>query len=259
MNRIFIRQFADMAKQKNDSYQLNIAVTGLSQSAGATTIAGTLAFYFAQKGKSVTFSQCLNTAAPARIFFDEVAMNQRFSARNFVRFYEKVKGEVYITENENVERGIKWILPTGEDMGKGESLSETERSRLVRCSRNEVCIFDFCSGGEFDEYLQDMDMVIAVADCLPSALISGKMRFRILKHLKESGCNVIWAANKWNKSVSKRQVNGYFREKVDLWIPELPLEEIYRDEYACRFHWDNEAIRNVLLPIFTKLSHDQRL
>lgn len=257
MNRIFIRQFADMAKQENDKHQLNIGVTGLSQSAGATTIASTLAFYFAQKGKSVTFSQCLNTAAPARIFFDEVAMDQRFSARKFTRLYEKVRGEVYVTENENVERGIKWILPTPKDMEKREALSETERSRLVRCSRNEVCVFDFCQSGEFDEYLQDMDMVIAVADCLPSALIAGKNRFRILKHLKESGCNVIWAANKWNKNVSKRQINGYIHEKVDYWIPQLPLEEIYRDEYACRFHWDNREIRNLLLPVFTKLSQEQ--
>lgn len=259
MNRIFIRQFADMVKQDNNNHQLNIGVTGLSQSAGATTIASTLAFYFAQEGKSVTFCQCINTGLPARIYFDEVAMNQRFAARTFTRFYEKVKGEVYVTEKENIERGIRWVLPTTEDMQKGKSLSETERSRLIRCCRNEVCVFDFCQSGDFDEYLQDMDIVIVVADCLPSALIAAKERYRKLRHLKESGCNVIWMGNKWNKNASKRQIRGYMHEPVDYWVDEIPMGEIYKDEYACRFHWDNKEIRSILLPVFTKLSHEQGL
>lgn len=256
MNRIFIRQFADIAKEEQQ-YKLNIGVTGLSQSAGATFIASTLAFYFSHMGKSVTFCQCLDTSFPRRILFDEVAMEQRFGYREFQRLYEKVKGEVYVGDNDNLERSIRWILPTPEDIEERITLTEKEKSRLIRCCKSEVCIFDFDALGGFDEYMQDMDLLIAVADSLPSALISGRQRYRVLRHLKESGLNVKWAVNKWNQEANKRQIKGYLHDEINMWIPDFSSAEIYKDEYACRFHWDNPKIKETLMEIFTKISHEQ--
>jgi hypothetical protein len=57
-----------------------------------------------------------------------------------------------------------------------------------------------------------------------------------------------------NKGVSRRQVKGFLKSDSIVWIDSFPVEEIYSDEYHCRFHWENKTIKTAVTPEFDKLS-----
>lgn len=270
MNRIFLREYPkekDISEHRN---QLNIAVTGLGQSTGSTMIATALTFYFASSGKNSQMIQCLNPSGAgcpgeekrhaeteiggSTLLYDAAAFDRRFANREFHDVYEKIRDGQPVRGLKNMEKGVNFFLPTPKNRTEHLALDRGQRARLIQSAKGDVCIFDMESSGEWDEFLLDMDLIIVTCDPLPSKMIQSAERFKKLKRMELSGCRVLWAVNKMNAGVSKRQVKGYLKTNDILWIKHLPPEEIYGDEYACRFHWENEEIRCYLLDIFTKIS-----
>lgn len=258
MDRLFFREYrgrTDSCSEQNRAQQFNIGVTGLGRSAGTTFVSSSLAFYFASMGKSLTFCQCLNPAEGGALLYDSVAMDRRFANRIFHDVYSLISEGKPVRQTENMEKGINWILPTPDDRQKGLTLSAEQRARLVNSAKGEICVFDMRPGEDWDPFLLDMDLILAAADPLPSMLIAGCERFRLLKRLELSGSRVIWAVNRANGGISRRQTRGFLKTKDLIWIPFFDPVLIYADENACRFHWENDEIRSNLLEIFTKVSH----
>lgn len=261
MKRIFQREYGNPEqKQKHaeNPDQLNIAVTGLGRSTGSTTIATALAFYFAKNGKNTQFIQCLNPAETdggSTMLYDAAAFDQRFANRTFHDVYEKIQKNEPVRGISNMENEINFFLPTPENRRLRIPFGEKEKARLIQCGRAEVCVFDVEATEEWEPYLLDMDLIIVVTDPLPSKMIQNAERFKRLKRMELSGCRVLWAVNKMNGGVSKREVKGYLKTSDILWIKYLPPEELYSDEFACRFHFQNEELRCYFLDIFTKISH----
>ncbi len=255
LERTFIRMQEDGAGEAGlHSQQFHIGVTGLGQSVGTTFVATFLAFYFAGKGNSVTFTQCLTASRCNGLLYDSVAMDQRFSNRQFHDVYRMISEDKPVRGTRNMEKGINWILPTPWILQQERDFDSARRARLIQSAKGEICIFDFAAEAEWDCHLADMDKLIVVTDPMPSKLIRSKERFQRLKSLELSGLDTRWLVNKDNSGVSRRQIVSYLRNKKLLWIPQFAPELFYADEFACRFSWENKEIKSKLLDVFTKVS-----
>ena len=252
MERIFFRERKEEPGQRGIQ-QLNIGVTGLGRGMGTTFVATALAFYFRDQGKQVSFIQCVDMEKTAGLLYDSVAMEQRFARRTFYNYYEKIRNECPGGTLRNLEEGINWILPGPDQREKG-ALDDVQKQRLVLAVRDDVCIFDIEADYTWDRLLLDMDWIVVVADPLPSKLIHSAPRFRMLKKLELAGSKVIWAVNRDNEGVRRRQVRAYLKGNPDLWIPSFSADKIYRCEYGCSFIWKDEEIKRKMVEIFTKVS-----
>ena len=257
IERVFIRSFAgegNLSPQEQAAEQKNIAVTGLSRNVGTTFLATALAFYFAEKGNSLTFVQCLDPKGCTQLLFDSAAMDKRFARRGFTDVYRKIRDKQPVRGIKNMEKGINWILPTPGNCEEAMELTGEEKGRLIQSAGGQICIFDIEASGNWDVFLNGMDQLIVVTDPLPSKMIRSSSRFRLLKQLELSGCPVFWIVNHANRGISRRQVSGYLKTAQIIWIEEFPADMIYADEFSCRFHWENRDIKCHLLEKFTKIS-----
>ena len=90
--------------------------------------------------------------------------------------------------------------------------------------------------------------------------IASKVRVDIIKAIYEAGSGhpggSLSATDIMNAGVSRRQVKGFLKSSDILWLDKLPLEEIYSDEYHCRFHWENKNIREAAASVFADIHCD---
>lgn len=250
---MFIRE--KNSRQSTADGKINIGVTGLSQSVGATMIASSLAFFFGEKGNHTAYVDCHDPTQMNNLLFDMVSMDKRFSNRTFHSFYALIREGKGVRDKQNKELGINWVLITPDDCKEKRTLSREEQGRLIHCCGGDVAVFDIDSNGGWDYFLVDMDYLVVVVDPLPSKLIHHANRFKLLKKLELSGLPVFWLVNMDNTGISRRQVHQYLKTKEAIWVPKIPAEEFYLDEFSCKFHWENPAIRSKLMEVFIKISH----
>jgi hypothetical protein len=251
MDRILIGSRRDR-KPADSADRLNIGVTGLSRYAGTTFIASSLALYFAEEEKkTVTYTECARPSEMISLLYDAAAFDRRFAGRKFYDFYNLISSGKIVRGISNLELGVDWrlVMPGDED------LNSDGKARLIRNAGAEVNIFDVEAGEEWLEVLMDMDLVIAVADPVPSKLIRSSGRWQRLMELKDGGCDVRWIVNMMNEGVSMRQIRGYLKTGDIIAVPDFGRNLAFADEFACRFHWQNEVVREKLMPVFTELSH----
>ncbi len=258
MNRLFIRESQGRLTTEvgNPIDQVNIAVTGLGQNVGTTFVASSLAFYFAEKGNKLTFTQCLTPSRCNTLLYDAAAMDQRFHNRIFTDFYELIKEGKPTKDKKNIECGINWRIPMPRDCERKLDLDQEERARLIQGSRGQICIYDLEAEEEWDKFLLDMDLTVVVVDPLPSKLIRHSDRFKRLKQMELAGAKVKWLINRANAGVNRRQISGYLKTNDLIFIEAFPIEAIYADELFCKFHWQNKEIKCKLMDVFTKVSHE---
>lgn len=234
--------------------QLNIACIGLGRDAGTTLISSSLAIYFAENGESVTFLECARPDRTCGLLYDAVAMDQRFYGRTFRSAYAVMRGGGRLRDVSNLERGVNWWLLTPDDRRLPADEVDELILRLAASARNQVCVFDV-QDPAFP--LSEMDLVLCIVDPLPSRLASQTEQIARMRQLAEGkrGPEVVFLVTKVSAAVNRRAVRGLLGVRGIEWVPAFPAEELYRDEYTCRFHWDNPVIREELAPLFTKLSH----
>ena len=236
--------------------QRNIGVAGLSQCSGTTVIASSLALFFAESGKSVTFTECGEPSGHRGLLYDAVSMEQRFVGRRFTDFYGELRKGGTVRHRRNPEMGVNWALITPSDVRAGLITEAAERSHLVSAAEGDICVFDLDLAGNWADQLPAMDELYVVTDPMPSRLLAGTERFKMLKRLELRGqIPVRWLVNRNNEGVSRRQVRNFLKSTEVYWLPDIPQRCFYSDEYHSRFHWENPEIRNAFLPVFTKLSH----
>ena len=253
MQRRFFRQPETPAAEE----QLHIAVTGTGRDAGATLIASSLAIFYAEKGNSVTYTECCVPDRLDGFLYEAAAMDQRFYGRTFRDFYSLALTGGRMRGLRNMERGVSWRIPMPQNRGLTEEECREIALKLTAGVRDEVCIFDVQAG--FEGFpTGDMDALLVVVDPMPSRLVHHREEVTRLLQLADDpeGPAVLFLVNKVNAGVSRRQVSAYLGGRAAAWIPAIDLKEFYADEYHCRFHWENRVIREELEPLFTKLSHN---
>ena len=253
MERIFLRR-RERERLPETRDRIRIGVTGLGQGVGTTFVAAALAFYFRSREKETSYTECLDPACCSSLLYDKAAMDRRFSHRQFQGVYQLLTEDAPIKGVKNREEDIIWRLATPEDCLQKRTLTPKQQGRLLAAAKEDVCVFDMAADYQWDGFLMDMDVVFVVADPLPSRLIRSRERFKLLKKIELSGCKVIWVVNKVNEGVDKRQVKSYLKSEYVLWLEQMEPAWIYKDEFLCQFHWENEEIQRKLLEVFTKVS-----
>ena len=80
------------------------------------------------------------------------------------------------------------------------------------------------------ENYDELDLVVAVADPLPSRIEAGIETYRKLRQLQ---IPVIWIVNKANPQAGIREVESFLKQKFDYRLELLPAEVFYKAEFAC--------------------------
>ena len=203
-------------------------------------------------------------------------MDQRFSAKGFVDFYELIskskrvigisnveslafgeniqKRDVFAGKGNKLSSGsIDWRLISPANIQEGVTLDEKDFVRLQSIARGDYNIFDIDSSSDFDFMLKDMDALFVVASPLPSRMIREAERIKEFKLLADH-INIVWVINHMNGGVSKREIKRVFRSDKMLFIDELGVQNLYACEYKCTYPWVDEECRKQFWGIFTKVS-----
>ena len=78
--------------------------------------------------------------------------------------------------------------------------------------------------------MDEMDIIVAVIDPLPSLLIDGAANIGELREMKRE---VLWILNRDNKGVNRREMKRYLGFMPEFSQEEIPREIIARAEYNC--------------------------
>ena len=163
---------------------------------------------------------------------------------------------------ETIKENIIWLVPDSR-LPTITDWSYPKMMRLLYCCKEAGALIVDAGSNLNKEYLQALvpivDLVIAVIDPLPAQIIKAKNNINKLLDLKSSGCNIIFAVNKWSKGLSKQDFAKLINVKPHVYIPHIDQASIYKSAYACKtpysrtevqeaFHKPLQKIVSLLLP-----------
>lgn len=254
----------------------NIGVTGTGKQIGTSLFAVMLAGFLGRLGFDVCYTECGLPRSKSALLFDSFAMDQRFTGKGYVDFYELLSKDDRVIGISNAESlwfgqgqrktsvsedgknkpksgTIDWRLISQANVLKNVELNKRQFSRFQSAARGDYNIFDIDSTADFDFLHKDMDELFVVASPLPSRMIREAERIKYFKLLTDD-VRVIWVINHMNDGVSKREVKKIFRTDKIIFIDEIATEILYACEYKCAYPWEDEACRKAFWGIFTKVS-----
>ena len=252
MNRNFIREFDD-DDPGQITEKLKIGVVSLGRGAGATFFSTCLAKYLAnQKRRAVSFID-LNQPVPSMsLIYHAIGIDQRFISRSFFSFYNAVKNGTFIKQHKNMDAGINWALMTPTDREQDVVLNQLETSRLINNIYGDWIVCDFgCTLN--DDSLNEMDLLFAIIDPLPSKLLSGKKSFQQYRQAELMGHKIIWIINRYNSGVSRKLMKQYLKLKNYFVIPMVREDWIYASEYSCKLPFEHNEIKKTLEPLLEEI------
>jgi MinD-like ATPase involved in chromosome partitioning or flagellar assembly len=172
-------------------------------------------------------------------------MDRRFAGRPYFRFFRGLSENQSIRGMRNMDEGINWVLRSPEE--REVSLSFEQKLRLTGRVTGDVIFCDLSGGADPKlQLLQSMDRVIAVVDPLPSAMLEGYRTLCRLKTLDTGGCDTIYAINKMNNGVNRRQMLDFLKIKNPVLIPLVSPEHVYTAEYNCKIPYTVREVKAVL-------------
>ena len=258
ISREFFRTKGNFAEEV--PHQKNIAVIGLGRECGATFVASSLAFFFSEKGKRVTFTECMDASRVNSCIYEAAAFEKRFFARKYMEFFDKLRHGEALRDVKNEESGVNWQVLSSKNIKDKLVFSEIKKGRIISQARSEICIFDVDFDKAWIPFLYDMDAVVAVIDPKPSKIASNIERFKKMKALEfafnaleKDKTRFFWIVNHVSSAINKRNIKTFLKSESVFWLNEIESKEFYADEYLCRFHWENELIKSEIKPILEKL------
>ena len=228
-----------------------IGFVGLSAGAGATTLAFAATEYLAaiasKSGKTVTMLE-LNPAngASAGWSYDKVGIDRRFAGRSYTPIYRIASEGKPLKNVVNIDSGINWALrvpgiSSSPEHGVVSStpvllrLLNNVHGNIIVCDISAYNFFHIPSGRDtLTMLLADLDLIICVFDPLPSRLLVSVPATEACRAATSAGSKTRWVFNKMNPGVDIREVIRFTGIKDFLPFPAIPIETVYRTEYACR-------------------------
>lgn len=240
LDRILSRE-ASLAEKYAAMDKFKVGIIGISPGAGAGFLTGCLGRYLANTGKHSPAVVELGKGS----LFDSYGMDKRFAGRSWFRFYESLKENKSIRGMQNMDEGINWILRSPSD---GDvSLSFEEKLMLAVHARGDVILCDLSGETEPDfQMLRTMDQIIAVIDPMPSKMLVGYSLLCSLKALEMERGNMIYAINKMNRGVNRRQMSDFLNVRKPIFLPLVNPESIYTAEYNCKIPYTIGEVKSAL-------------
>lgn len=240
MDRILSRE-ASLTEKYAAMDKFKVGIVGISPGAGAGFLTGCLARYLANTEKHSPAVVELGKGS----LFDSFGMDKRFAGRLWFRFYESLRENKSIRGMRNMDEGINWILksPAEGDV----SLSFEEKLRLAVHARGDVILCDLSGETAPDfQLLRSMDQIITVIDPMPSKMLAGYPLLCSLKALETERGNMIYAVNKMNRGVNRRQMSDFLKVRKPVFLPLVNPESVYTAEYNCKIPYSIGEVKSVL-------------
>lgn len=157
---------------------------------------------------------------------------------------------------ETIKENIIWLVPDSR-LQAITDWSYPKMMRLLYCCKEAGALIVDGGSNLNKAYLESIipivDLVIAVIDPLPAQIIKAKNNINKLLGLKSSGCNIIFAVNKWSKGLSKQDFAKLINVKPHVYIPQIDQASIYKSAYACKTPYSRTEVQEILHKPMQKL------
>jgi MinD-like ATPase involved in chromosome partitioning or flagellar assembly len=240
LERILSRE-AYLQEKYAEMDKLKVGIIGISAGAGVSFLTGCIARYLANTGKHKPAVIELGGGS----LYDSFGMDKRFADRSWFRFYEALAEDRSIRGVRNMDEGINWILRSPDE--GAISLAYEQKLRLISHARGDVILCDL-SGEENPDFelIRSLDQLIAVIDPMPSKMLEGYKTLCNIKMLDTEKEGLIFAVNKMNRGVNRRQMLDFLKVKKPVFLPLVNPENIYTAEYNCKIPYALGEVKNAL-------------
>ena len=212
-----------------------ILVSGLSKSAGATTITLNLAKYLSSLD---ILSSIIEPPIDPTIFnwigIEEI-IDKSAEHSSFYSYPHEIAGGRRIKNKaEFIFDNIVWIV-SDDRKGPIENWNYNQMLKLVYAS--SIAPITFIDVGEsiFHEaispLLSTVDLVLVVIDPFPTNCNINYDKLLELLKLKSDGCPVNFIINKWNSGIDKKEFLSFLGVKPLAFIPAMDLAILYKANY----------------------------
>ena len=212
-----------------------ILVSGLSKSAGATTITLNLAKYLSNLD---ILSSVIEPPIDPTIFnwigIEEI-IDKSAEHSSFYSYPHEIAGGRRIKNKaEFIFDNIVWIVSDD----RKEKIGKWEYSQMLKLVyASSIAPITFIDVGEsiFHEaispLLSTVDLVLVVIDPFPTNCNINYDKLLELLKLKSDGCPVNFIINKWNSGIDKKEFLSFLGVKPLAFIPAIDLDILYKANY----------------------------
>lgn len=223
------------------------AIIGISEGAGASFL--TMCFARALANRKECRPAVVELGQGS--LYDSMGMDKRFSSRDFFPFYQSLSQGTPIKGKKNMDEGINWVIKNPEEYSIG--LDAYDKLKLIHNAGGNIilcdfsgCVQDWESQSSTLRLLQDMDIIFAIIDPMPSKLLSGYGFLQEIKALEARERPVIYLINKYNSGINKKEMLSFLKVKKPVFTPVIPWEELYRAEYNCKNPYSSVEVKKIM-------------
>lgn len=228
-------------------YDGRVAVIGIGQGAGATTISILLAKYLKNEGARVGYCQLDETGEYDAFYYFSMDRLEKINS-----FYYAVKQDKGIRRLCNMSEGINCAVRL-----PGESsvrLSEDEKLKLALGIGCECLVIDM---GNFpDRKILDVaDTIIVVVDPMPAKILQNLEMIKSFKRLAYEGYQIVWVINKMNGGVSLGEIKKSLKLEGVLEINFFDPKALYSSQFKAKNMLEIESIKEPIKRIIEELTN----
>ena len=242
-----------------DAAKIKIGVLGISPGAGATFVASRIAYELGRRAEGVCY---VEAAQSPRLAAHSLSLAKVFGKTNFADYFGNWEQGLSAGSRANLFENVNWVLrnPYRATAETKQGFSPKIDLPAMSAPISELSTLGASNPAERIPYeripgrylivdspaldtLTAMDLVVCVAEPLPSALISAEETVRALRENRirtKRGFSpamnhptpCLWVLNKDNPKVSHRELEGFLKLKFDFVVPMMDPKEFYRAEYG---------------------------
>ena len=240
-----------------DAAKIKIGVVGISPGAGATFIASRIAYELGKRAEGICY---VEAAQSPRLAAHSLSLAKIFRKTNFADCFGNWEQGLSPGSRANIFENVNWVLRNPYTANTERRRSSVSKIGITTPEFSTLPPLGIPGIAERIPYeripgrymvvdappldtLVEMDLVVCVAEPLPSALISAE---ETVKALRENRIRTkrgfspamnhptpcLWVLNKDNPKVSHRELEGFMKLKFDFVVPLLDPKEFYRAEYG---------------------------
>ncbi len=243
-----------------EAAKIKIGVVGISSGAGATFIASRIAYELGRRAEGVCY---VEAAKSQRLAAHSLSLAKVFRKTSFADYFGNWEQGLSAGSRTNIFENVNWVLRNPYNpYDPYDGTAETRHGFIskIDAPTSEISTLGVSKTAERIPYeripgrymvvdapaldtLAEMDLVVCVAEPLPSALISAEETLRGLRENRirtKRGFSpamnhptpCLWVLNKDNPRVSHRELERFMKLKFDFVVPMMDPKEFYRAEYG---------------------------
>ncbi|MDR0886049.1 MAG: hypothetical protein LBN22_06800 [Clostridiales Family XIII bacterium] len=227
------------------SLRRKIAVVGMADGVGTTTVAAALAQATCANYTDMTLlSLTLPPKLSEPLDYDALGMDRWFELRGYQSCYQLLREEASLRKCDCMHKAVNWHVRTRIDDYK---LNMADTYRLIASLRYDCLICDMSADFLMDLFLThpddptavgrlllDFDEVILVYNPLPSKLLASVELMELTSYLDTKSHRVTRVMNQFNKGINIKELVRFLRTSNYLVLPAIDADIICDAQYNCK-------------------------